>query len=287
MATLTLLLVVGAFGLTALLTQRRRTRLLADPTTHPGLLALDRRTVQSRWIGLGTGLLLAAVAAGSQPLGRGLLLAPALLACGLVLAQLVAQLTAWRSARTPGVAALESRTATRYLPRTPLALLAGGTALLAVVLLWCRSRQNRTPDELGTIGRQFTWSSADGLASGSAGPFPGTYYSAPLTAVVLGTLLLTAAGLAMALLRPRNGADPVVVAVDDQVRTRSMEGLVGSGLVAVAGSLACAALMAGLAAFQYSPLAGSLLLALCCASLVTLSWALAVVLVPGRGERLS
>lgn len=287
MLAVIVLAVPAIFLLTALFSQRRRTRLLADPATHPGLLRLDRTTLAARWAGLVAGLLGAGVLAGAQPHGRGLLLAPAAVAVGLAAAHVVAELVAWRSARSPGVASLETREPWRYLPRGALTVLGAALAVLAALLVWCRSRQNTEPDEVGTVGRQFTWRSADGLSGGGSGPFPGSYYSFPLAVVLAVMLLLAAVGLLLVLHRPRNGADPVVVAVDDQVRARTAEALAATCVVGVAGSLVPAALLAGFAVLHRSVLAGGALLALCFVSLAVLAWALAALLVPGRGERLS
>lgn len=270
--------------LLALLARRRARRLVAG-ATHPGLQRLDATLQRSRWTGLAVGVLAVGVLA-LLDLGRGIMTAPAVLALAVALALVVGQARSWRDAQTLGTASLEQRSAARYLPR---ALLAVGALLLAgllVLLAWCARHQDDT-------GTQWFWQSADGLHTASGSPFPGTHYSVPVV-VVLGLLVLTClAGTVMTVRRPRNGADPVVVAVDDDARRRSAASLAGC---LVAGVSATAALCLLTATNGLASLAGrspdlvngavdgrvetmALLGGLVC--LTVAAWAASVVLVPG------
>lgn len=288
MALVLLLSIPITFLLTALFSRRRRTRLVADGSTHPGLLRLDRTSLAARWAGLGLGLVAAwTLATTVYRWGLGLLLSPAALASCLLLALVLGELLAWRAARTPGVASLETRSASRYLPSRMFGALAGSLAALAALLLWCRAHQNTEPDDMGTIGRQYAWKDPYGLSSGGGGPFPGTFYSVPLAWALLALLLVLAVGLMLVLRRPRNGADPVVVAVDDQVRARNAEAMVATAVLGVAGSLAPCALLASGPPMGIQPGIAVALIALTFAALAVGAWAAAVLLVPGRGEKVA
>ncbi|WP_394275960.1 hypothetical protein, partial [Luteococcus sp.] len=96
-------------------------------------------------------------------------------------------------------------------------------------------------------------------------------------------LLTLGLGLGLVLRRPRNGADPVVVAIDDQARTRNAEAMAAAALLGVAGSLVACSLLAAMAALEpFLWLALALVVAAFCA-LLACTWAISVLLVPGRG----
>lgn len=287
MVLIALLAVPLAFVLTGMFTQRRRTRLLADPATHPGLAHLDRASILARRVGVVAGAVLAAAAAAVLPLGRGVLLAPSLFSLVLVLALAGTEVRLWRSARTPGVAALETRDPADYLPRSLFAGLGATGASLLALLTWCAAHQNTKPDDMGTIGRAFEWrvlqSPGDPGVINTKGPFPGTWYSLPIAVVLVCVLLTLGLGLGLVLRRPRNGADPVVVAIDDQARTRNAEAMAAAALLGVAGSLLACSLLAAMMVLEPFPwLALALVVSALCA-LLACTWAISVLLVPGRG----
>ncbi|GAB2476881.1 hypothetical protein GCM10027030_08860 [Luteococcus sediminum] len=288
MVLIALVAVPLAFVLTGMFTQRRRTRLLADPATHPGLAHLDRASILARRIGVAAGTVLGIAAAMVLPLGRGVLLAPSLFSLVLVLALVATEARLWRSARTPGIAGLETRNPVSYLPRALLLGLGATSASLLALLTWCAAHQNTSPDGMGIIGRAFEWrvlqSPGDpGVVVSTKGPFPGTWYSMPIAVVLVGVLLVLVLGLGLVLRRPRNGADPVVVAIDDQARMRNAEAMTAAALLGVAGSLLACSLLAAMMVLEPFPwLALALVVSALCA-LLACTWAISVLLVPGRG----
>lgn len=288
MVLIALVAVPLAFVLTGMFTQRRRTRLLADPATHPGLAHLDRASILARRIGVVAGTALGLAAAAVLPLGRGMLLAPSLFSLVLVLSLAVTETRLWRSARIPGVAGLETRDPANYLPRTLLVGLGTTGASLIALLTWCATHQNGSPDDMGTIGRAFEWrvlqSPGDpGVVIHARGPFPGTFYSLPIAVVLVAVLLVLVLGLGLVLRRPRNGADPVVVAIDDQARTRNAEAMAAAALLGVAGSLLACSLLAAMALLEAFPWLGLALVVAGFCALLACTWAISVLLVPGRG----
>lgn len=231
-----LLAPVGLIVLAAVSMQRDRSRLSADPLTHPGLVRLERRTMRVRLVGVGLGLVAFVAALLVGPYGRGVPSAPAAMALVIALSLIVGEIVVWRDARNPGVAGLEERQPRRYAPVTLALLTVASLTLLAVVIVWCLGHQDDRPTS-ATFGRAYWWRSDDGLSEQTVNPFPGQFYSIPLAVLVVATVVLATIVILLALLRPRNGADPVVVTVDDYVRRRSIEAATAVMLLAASGSL--------------------------------------------------
>ncbi len=200
---------------------------LAGPsaTGEPATERLRRTTRRWRWAGLALGAAVADVAAGYDPLGRGVLLAAPLF--GLcVLAGVVAgeSRVAVRPAGTARQAALETRQIRHYLPRRPFRAVAAAAAALAVLL--AATTAAGSADDLGRAGRALAYDC--GEFAGAHGPWAGSFYSLPLALVVgLGVLIAT---LAMYRLvgRPRPQAPTGDLVRDDAERRRSATAVTGA-----------------------------------------------------------
>lgn len=253
----------------------RRQRLLPDHLTHPELRKLRGIQLTARWAGLVVATLLALTALFiPSTFGRGFMLAPALFSWGMLLALIGGELWGWRYARTEGVASLEDRPAASYISWRPVATLATCLAVLAVLLVWALGTQDSDPSS-DSYGRAHVTVHPDGGTS-SWGPFPGSFYSAPI-AITLGIALVALViGIVITLRRPRNGADPVVVAVDDAARRETIEAMIAAVTAGVAGTLVFCSLLS---------IRGSLWwLVASVTGVVACAWAFSVLLVPGRGK---
>jgi len=82
--------------------------------------------------------------------------------------------------------------------------------------------------------------------STAIGPWPGSFYSVPLSIAVLVGLIGAAVALRTVVLRPRRGSDPDLVAADDVLRRLSAKAVVAATGVMVAASLCGVALVAGM-----------------------------------------
>ncbi|MEL4504806.1 hypothetical protein AAEX63_08210 [Luteococcus sp. H138] len=273
---------------TAILVVRRR-RLQPDPVTHPRLAHLDRSSLTARWGGLFAGTIVAMIVSPTGRFGLGLILAPSAGALVSLVVLALNEAFVWRSARTPGVAALEDRSQSHYVPTALSRTLAVLGLALTALLLWCWRHQDPNPDELGTVGRSFGWESPVEPTPGlppvtsihSAGPFPGTWYSGPLAALLALCMVALAIGLALAISRPRNGSDPAVVAIDDQTRRLTIEAMVASALIAVGAPLASCSALTALAIDDNLPRLALVLGAVALFSIAACAWALAVLIAPG------
>jgi hypothetical protein len=121
-------------------------------------------------------------------------------------------------------------------------------------------------------------------------PFPGAYYTAGMAASIVAVLALAWVGVIATTRRPRNGADPELVRVDDALRRQTVEGIVAAlGLAAsvtLAGLAYAAALAIGSKACTNAYGLGSW--ALAAVAFVALAAALrfaVIVLVPGNGSK--
>ncbi|MEU8260398.1 hypothetical protein AB0C02_07230 [Micromonospora sp. NPDC048999] len=201
---------------------------LAGPsaTGEPATEHIRRTTRRWRWAGLTVGATVAAVAAGQDPLGRGVLLAAPLF--GLcVLAGVVAgeSRVVVRPAGAARQAALETRQVRHYLPRRPIRAVTAAAGALAVLLI--ATTAAGSADDLGRAGRSLAYDCGE-FAGGSHGPWAGSFYSFPLALVVgLGVLI---AALAMYRLvgRPRPQDPAGDLLRDDAERRRSAAAVTGA-----------------------------------------------------------
>lgn len=290
--------------LAAVLAGRRRAgRLVFDEDAYPGLVALRRATTRFRWVGLGIGLLAGIVLVFLGSLAPFVLVAPIVVGLSVVVAIMVGQQLSYAKARVVGVAAIETRRVRDYLPPRSLARLAGAVVVLLAVLGY--TTLVASPDDMGRAGRAIsaTWASLEWNAdangtlqphevtfSSTYSPFPGSFYTTPVLPAL--TVLLAVAVLALALTarRPRNGADPELVRVDDALRRITAQGIVAAAGLGVAGTLFTAAAWAypqlGKLVEVPAHVAAAYVLAAVALGALVLTLAFAVtLLVPGTGER--
>jgi hypothetical protein len=256
--------------------------LLRPPLAVPERLgAVARRTVRWRLAGLVVGLAVAATSVQSGALGRGVLLAVPLLALCVLLGVVGGELGVRAPAGGRRSAAIEVRSARGYLPRVLTPLVAAATAGLAALLVFTTAIASA--DDLGRAGRSLSRACSAVSAEGR-GPWPGSYYSVPLAAVVVVGLVLAAVALASIARRPRQGEDAVL---DDALRRQAATAvvaavgllvtvpLVGTGLVAASGLLQiCAAPPAWTAI-------GRLLVVVVPLAVALGTWCAALLVVPG------
>jgi hypothetical protein len=267
-----------------------RRRLVAhNEAAFPGLARLRRSTLTGRLLAVVIGLAVIVPVGATGRLGRGLMLVPAVFAAVQVLGVLIGDVVARRDARTPGIAGLEVRRARDFLPRRLVRLVSLAAGALAVLLAWATAVGS--PDDLGRAGRSLTYVCTEACTSEGLGPWPGSYYSVPITVALLLVVLFAGLAVWVTVRRPRNGADPEVVRVDDVVRRRSVESVVSSVGIAVCGSLAGVGVIAGAplatSGANHAPVAlqvaGWVVLAAGLSSLVLLVWCVVVLLLPGAG----
>ncbi|GAA2755272.1 hypothetical protein [Actinopolymorpha rutila] len=266
---------------------RRRALVAVDEAAHPGLARLRRSTLLGRGLAMVVGAIAAVVTASTGGLGRGFAVAPAVFAAVQVVGVLAVDLLARDDARTPGTAGLEVRRVRDFSARGLVRVAVAAGAVLALFLAWAGAVAG--PDDLGRAGRALTYSCTAGCDHGTLSPWPGSYYSVPMAVALL--LVLAGVAIRVTVRRPRNGAVPEIVAVDDVVRRRSVESVLAALGVAFTGSLAGAALPAGgrLAGLgqNHGPVVlqatGWCMVLAGLVALVCLVWCLVVLLLPGAG----
>jgi hypothetical protein len=292
------LVVAASLVIAALALGVRRSRsLVFDEGRYPGLAALRRATLRARYIGIVVGVVVLLGLAGLGRFGQGLFLAPAGAGAALITAVLIGQRLTYTRARTAGTAGLERREVRDYLPLRLAVTAAGVLLVLAAVGTWTTAVA--TPDEAG-LARAFTQSCTDEtFAQGQTAeqtvvhvstPFPGGYYTAGMAAGIVAVLALAWIGAVATTRRPRNGADPELVRVDDALRRQTVEGITAAtGLVAaatLAGLSYTAALTVG--AEACTDVYGLASWALAAVALGALALGLrfaVIVLVPGDGAK--
>jgi hypothetical protein len=291
------LVVAGGLAIAALVLGVRRSRTLTfDEGRYPGLAALRRATLRARYVGIVAGVVVFLVVAGLGRFSQGLFVAPAAAGAVMIAAVLIGQRLTYTRARTAGVAGLERRVVGDYLPIRLAVTAAGLLLVLAVVGVWTTAVA--TPDDSG-LARAFTQSCPTQAWDGQgpsdhtevhiSTPFPGGYYTPGMAAGIVAVVALAWVGVVATTRRPRNGADPELVRVDDALRRQTVEGIVAAlGLVTaatLAGVSYAAALAVGAKACTDAYGLGSW--ALAAVALVGLALALrcsVIVLVPGNGS---
>lgn len=286
---LPLLAVAATLVLVLVTVPRRRGLCAVDEAALPGLARLRRWQMSLRLLAVVVGLAVIGPVTTLGRLGRGLMVVPAVFAAVQVLGILIGDVITRDDARTPGMAGIEVRRARDYLPQRLVRLLALAAIALAGFLIWATAVAS--PDDLGRPGRSLTFDCTEGCTSGGLTPWPGSYYSVPMTVALLLLLLFACLAAWVTVRRPRNGADHEIVRVDDAVRRRSVESVVASVGIATSGSLAGVGVVAGahLAASgaNHAPLAlqmaGWALFATGVLSLGLFVWCVVVLLLPGAG----
>lgn len=255
------------------------------PADHPGLARLRRVAVVSRVLGLLAGVAVLVPLGFIGRLGQGLVLVPAIFAVVQIVGVLAAEIATRRDARRPGLASLEVRRVRDYWPRS-LAVTALVTGLvLGGVIGWTTAVAS--PDDAGRAGRAMAYTCTRGCDDGSFGPWPGSFYTIPLAIGLAVTLVLAIVTLVVVVRRPRNGAEPALVVIDDAIRRQSASSVLAALLVGLAGSLAGIGLTAGPALLVVGDRAaadftviGWLFVGLGVLALGALCWAVAVLLRP-------
>lgn len=297
------LLVVIAVVAVAVAGRQRARRLVFDEEAYPGLVVLRRSVVGFRWAGVVAGIVLGLVVLPQGRLAPAAFAAPLVTGLVVVVAILLGQRLAYGKARAAGSAGLETRRVADYVPRRLLRGVGGAVATLLVVVGF--TTLAASPDDQGRPGRALsaTWRATQWVADasgtlqaeevvmgGGGSPFPGSFYT---PAVLIGLALLLAVawwGVVQTARRPRNGADPELVRVDDALRRITTEGILAATGAGAAGSVLA---VAGLAYPRFGSLsavpvyvANAYLLALVALAGLVAVVAFAVVLVvPGNGQR--
>lgn len=215
-------------------------------------------------------------------LGRGTMLIPAVLGAfivaGVGLGETVVRP---RRATGPRTASLAPRRVADYLPRSLAAAVGGMTVLhLATLTL---TTATASADDMGRAGRQVA--AQCGNIGSAAAPYPGSFYSVPLTLLLLVIGLATAAALRAVVRRPRGFAPDDVG--DDVLRQRSTTRVLAAAGAAVAGSHVGIAFFAGTALLRldcadaWMDPVGWVLVASAPLGLLLLGWFLGRVLAPG------
>ena len=221
--------------------------------------------------------------AALDPLGRGLALAPCVVAAVQLAGVALAESATRDAVRRPGRAGLATR---RLRDLAPGAALRRSVAAATAVLVagGVRATAVASPDDLGRAGRSLATTCGPGC-TGARGPWPGSFYTVPL-AVGLGVVLVLAVLAARAVVRrPRNGADAELVRLDDVARRRALETVLAAVGIAVGGTLAGGGAVAAVALLGSGALAagGAALLA-ALVGLVLALWSTAVLVLPGAGK---
>ena len=193
-------------------------------------------------LGLVGGVLVAWLVADALDLGRGLMLVPAIVGLGVVSGVALGE-TVVRPARPDGprTASLNTRRVASYLPSGLAGLVAAVLGAHAATL--ALTSATASADDLGRAGRQVV--ARCGNISSGAGPYPGSFYSAPVAAVLLLICVVAALAITIVVRRPRGlAADEIG---DDVLRRRSVSTVLGAVGAAVAVSHAGIAFFAGTA----------------------------------------
>jgi len=286
-AVVTVLLVAAA-----VLAVRRSRSIIFDEQRYPGLAALRRATLRSRYVGIGCSVIVFFVVAALGHVGQGLFVAPSAAGMVVIAAIVVGQRLTYTRARTVGSAGVERRQVSDYLPARLRTITAGLLLVLVALAAW--TTLAATPDTAG-LARAFTHPCAAQLLGeeqvhvSTSTPFPGAYYTVGMALGILAVLVLAWVGLVATTRRPRNGADPELVRVDDALRRQTAEGIIAAFGLVVATTLAglsyAAAVTVGAEACTATFVLGSW--ALAAVALVALSlslWFAVIVLVPGDGS---
>lgn len=210
-------------------------------------------------------------------LGRGVLLAAPLGALVVLLGVVVGELRVPPPDGATRSALLEVRRVRDHLPRGLASAVGAATGLLGALLVLTTALGS--PDDLGRPGRWLARSCTAVTAEGR-GPWPGSFYSAPLAAVLVVGLAVALLAVQRVVRRPRSGED---AAVDDALRRGSVTavtaavGLLVTVPLAGVGAVASVGLLGICAAPLWWTVVGWSLLALVPASVVLGAWCGAVL----------
>ncbi|MFL6079917.1 MAG: hypothetical protein ACJ714_08320 [Ornithinibacter sp.] len=255
MAVVLLALPMAVVGL--LVALGRRVVVTVGPDEHAGVVAVARHTRRWRVVGLLLGavaaVLLLVLGERLDTLGRVTALAPMALGAGVLLGTIAGELTARPALGIRRSAVVETRTLSEILPRGRVVVLAGSTALLVGAL--ALGAAWGSADDLGRAGRAFarrcTITDPDlgtVVLGGSHGPWPGSFYAAPL-AVALGVLAVLA-GVALRAIVARPRPELGSRGLDTMLRRWSAANVLAAATVTVLGTLGPVALLVSSALLQ-------------------------------------
>lgn len=203
------------------------------------------RTVAAwRVTGTVVGVVVAGWALQEDSLGRGIMLSAPLLALCVLAGVVVGELRVSAPSGPVRSAGLAVRRWQDYLPARLAAAVLGSSALLAGILV--ATTLAGSPDDMGRAGRQLVRRCSAVMTEGH-GPWPGSFYAAPLAAVVGAGLLLAGAALVRVARRPSQGED---TELEEQLRRRS------AAAVTAAAGLLVAIPLAGVSAITAMALLG-------------------------------
>jgi Bacterial translation initiation factor IF-2 associated region len=247
--------------------------------------AVARRTASFRLAGVIAGLAAGGAAAGQGPLGRGPLLAGPVFGLCVLAGVAAGEISVRPAGGRTRTAAVEVRRVRDYLPRGLAAAVTAAAAVLAALV--AVTTVTAGPDDLGRAGRVLLLSCPAGLQQ-TYGPWPGSFYSVPLAAVVAAGLIAGGGALRVVIRRARTGADADAVAADDALRRRAARTITGACGILVALPLAGVCLVSASALLSVSchpawwTYAGWALLALLIPVVALMGWSAAVLLAPAR-----
>jgi hypothetical protein len=248
-------------------------------------VAVVRRTASFRLAGVIAGLAAGGAAAGQGALGRGPLLAGPVFGLCVLAGVAAGEISVRPTAGRTRTAAVEVRRVRDYLPRGLAAAVTVAAAVLAALV--AVTTVTAGPDDLGRAGRVLLLSCQAGLQQ-AYGPWPGSFYSVPLAAVVAVGLIAGGGALRVVIRRARTGADAGAVAADDALRRRAARTITGACGILIALPLAGICLVSAGALLSLScrpawwTYAGWALLALLVPVVALMGWCAAVLLAPAR-----
>ncbi len=253
---------------------------------------LDGRRGLLRLTGAAAGSAAALWLVLEDSLGRGLLLAAPVVGLGLLLGVLAAELVVRPPTGPRRSASTTARRVTDYLPaRLTAAVVATGTSLAVLAAV---TTALASPDDLGRAGRSLS-RTCSAVQTATRGPWPGSYYTAPLAVLVVVGVLLALLVLRSAVARPPLPARSTQAEaarlqhLDDELRARSaravvaavgvllalpLVGVAGLTAMGLAGMVGCAPAWWGWVATAVAVLGG--------AAAVVLLWCASVVLLGDR-----
>jgi Bacterial translation initiation factor IF-2 associated region len=255
------------------------------PVDGAAVPAAVRRTAGFRLAGVIAGLAAGGAAADQDALGRGLLLAGPVFGLCVLAGVVAGEISVRPAGGRTRTAAVEVRRVRDYLPRGLAAAVTSAAAVLAA--LAAVTTATAGPDDLGRAGRVLLLSCGPD-AQETYGPWPGSFYSVPLAAVVAAGLITGGGALHVVIRRARTGADADTVAADDALRRRAARTITGACGILVALPLAGVCLVSAGALLSLScrpawfTYAGWALLALLILAVALMGWCAAVLLAPAR-----
>ncbi len=255
MAVVLLALPMMVVGL--LVALARRVVVTVGVDEHPGVVEIARHTRRWRVVGvlLGAvaGVLLLVLGQRVDALGRVTAFAPMAVGTGILLGTIAGELTARPAVGIRRSAVVETRTLSAILPRGRAVLFAVSTALLVGAL--AAGAAWGSADDLGREGRSFarTCTVDDPdlgriVISGSHGPWPGSFYAAPLAVALAVLAVLVVVALRAIVTRPRPELD--TRGLDTLLRRWSACNVLAAATATVLGTLGPVALLISSALLQ-------------------------------------